>query len=193
VDDQAFFPYFAGPVGGGGFYLRARTGSASAFAGVRAAVRQVDPGLTVADLRTLDDQLDRSLANERLLATLATAFAALAVLLAVIGLYGVTSFVVTRRTREIGIRLALGSSRRGALWLVLRDTATMVGAGLALALPTVWALGRLVQSQLFGLAALDGATIAGAAVLIALVALGASAVPAHRAASVSPTEALRYE
>jgi putative ABC transport system permease protein len=193
VDDQAFFPYFAGPVGGGGFYLRTRTGSGSAFAAVRAAVRQVDPGLTVGELRTLDDQLDRSLANERLLATLATTFAGLAVLLAVVGLYGVTSFVVARRTREIGIRLALGSSRGGALWLVLRDTAMMVGAGLALALPAVWALGRLVQSQLFGLTALDGTTIAAAALLIALVALGASALPAHRAASVSPTEALRYE
>jgi predicted permease len=193
VDDQAFFPYFEGPVGGGGFYLRTRTASPAAFAAVHEAVRQVDPSLTVAALRTVDDQLDRSLGNERLLAALAAAFAGLAVLLAVIGLYGVTSFMVTRRTREIGIRLALGSSRRAALWLVLRDTAAMVAGGLAIALPVVWALGRLVESQLFGLSALDGGTIAAATVLIALVALGASAVPARRAATVSPTEALRYE
>jgi predicted permease len=192
-DDQAFFPYFEGPVGGGGFYVRTRTASGAAFAAVREAVGRVDPSITVAALRTLDDQLDRSLANERLLATLATAFAGLAVVLAVVGLYGVTAFVVTRRTREIGIRLALGSSRRAALWLVLRDTAVMVAGGLAIALPAVWALGRLVESQLFGLSALDGATIAAAAVLIALVALGASAIPARRAATVSPTEALRYE
>jgi hypothetical protein len=193
VDDQAFFPYFAGPVGGGGFYVRTRTASASAFPAMRAAVAQVDPRLTMADLRTVDDQLDRALANERLLAALATAFAGLAVLLAVVGLYGVTAFVVTRRTREIGIRLALGSSRSAALWLVLRDTAAMVAAGLAMALPAVWALGRLVESQLFGLTALDGGTIGAAAFLIALVALGASALPAHRAARVSPTAALRYE
>lgn len=193
ADDQAYFPYFEGPVFGGGFYVRTRIDSAAAVSSIRAAVRQADPQLPVVELRTVDDQLDRVLANERLLATLATAFAGLAVLLAMIGLYGVTSFVVTRRTREIGIRLALGSSRRAALWLVLRDTAIMVMAGLAIALPAVWALGRLVQSQLFGLTALDGTTMAAAAFLIALVALGASALPAHRAASVSPTEALRYE
>jgi predicted permease len=193
TDDQAFFPYFEGTGGGGGFYVRTRTASGAAFAAVREAVSRVDPSLTVAQLRTLDDQLDRSLANERLLASLATAFAGLALLLAVVGLYGVTAFVVTRRTREIGIRLALGSTRRAALWLVLRDTAVMVAAGLAIALPAVWALGRLVESQLFGLPALDGTTIAAASFLIALVALAASALPAHRAATVSPTEALRYE
>ena len=193
ADDQAFFPYFEGPVGGGGFYVRTRTASGRALPAIREAVGRVDPTLTVADLRTVDDQLDRSLANERLLATLATAFAGLALVLAVVGLYGVTAFVVTRRTREIGIRLALGSTRRAALWLVLRDTAAMVAAGLAIALPAVWALGRLVESQLFGLPALDGTTIAAASLLIALVALGASALPAHRAATVSPTEALRYE
>jgi predicted permease len=192
-DVQAYFPLFEGPQAGGAFYVRTRMPSTAALSAVRTAVRQVDPQLTIADLRTLDDQLDRLLSNERLLATLATAFAGLAVLLAVVGLYGVTSFVVSRRTREIGIRLALGSSRGAALWLVLRDTAVMVSVGLAMALPVVWALGRLVQSQLFGLSALDGATIAAAVFLIVLVALGASALPARRAASVSPTEALRYE
>jgi ABC-type antimicrobial peptide transport system permease subunit len=160
---------------------------------VRAALRQRDPQLPLIELRTIEDQLDRSLVNERLMATLASAFAVLAVVLAVAGLYGVTAFVVSRRTREIGIRLALGSSRRRALWVVLRDTAVMLAAGLAVALPAVWALGRLVESQLFGLRALDPGTIAAAIGVIALTALAASAVPARRAASVSPTEALRYE
>ena len=192
-DEQAFFPFFEDTVNAATFYVRTRTGSEASFGTVRAAVRQRDPLLPVVELRTIEDQLDRSLVNERLLATLAAAFAVLAVALAVVGLYGVTAFVVSRRTREIGIRLALGSSRRRALWVVLRDTAVMLGAGLAVALPAVWALGRLVESQLFGLSALDAGTIAAAVALIALTAAAASVVPARRAASVSPTEALRYE
>lgn len=194
TEEQAYFPLFeSAGIPGAGFYVRTRTTSETAFAAVHAAVRRVDAALPIDELRTLDNQLDRALVNERLLATLASAFALLAVLLAVIGLYGVTSFVVSRRTREIGIRLALGASARSALWLVLRDAAVMVAVGVIIALPVVWALGRLVESQLFGLTALDSSTIAGAAFLIALVALGASALPAHRAASVNPTEALRYE
>jgi predicted permease len=192
-DDQTFFPFFEDTVNAGTFYVRTRVRSDAAFAALRAAVRQRDPELPLIDLRTIEDQLDRSLVNERLLATLAAAFAGLAMALAVVGLYGVTAFVVSRRTREIGIRLALGSTRRGAVWVAVRDTVTMLAAGLAVALPAVWALGRLVQTQLFGLSALDPATIAAAVVLIALTALAASAVPARRAASVSPTEALRYE
>ena len=160
---------------------------------IRAAVRRVDPSIPITDLRTLDDHLDRTLVNERLLAMLASAFAALAILLAVVGLYGVMSFVVSRRTREIGIRLALGASRGTALWLVLRDAAGMVAAGLATALPAVWGLGRLIENQLFGVRAMDGTTIAGAAALVALVGIGATTLPARRATAVSPMEALRYE
>ena len=193
MDDQAFFPFFEGGAGSGGFYARTRVSSPSAFASIRAAVRQADPALVVSDLRSLDDQLDRALVNERLLAILASAFAVLAIGLAVVGLYGVTSFAVSRRTREIGIRLALGASRRSALWLVLRDTAIMVALGLAIAVPAVWALGRLVESQLFGVRPVDGTSVAGAAALIALVALVGSAVPARRAASVNPVDALRCE
>jgi predicted permease len=193
IEDQAFFPFFEGSGRGGGFYVRTRSASTAAFASIRAAVRKVDPGLPVESLRTVDDQLDRSLSNERLLALLATAFAALAVLLAVVGLYGVTSFVVTSRTREIGIRIALGATRLSALILIVRDTAVMVLAGVAIALPAVWGLGRLVQSQLFGVAAMDARTVIGCAVLIVVVALGAAALPARRAAALNPVEALRCE
>ena len=193
IDDQVFFPHFEGPFRGGGFWLRTRVSSQAAFSSIRAAVRQLDSTLPVTRLRTLDDQLDRTLVNERLLAILASVFAGLATLLAVVGLYGVMSFVVSRRTREIGIRLALGASRGATVWLVLRDTAIMVAAGLAIALPAVWGLGRLIASQLFGVAAMDGLTIAAAATLVALVALAASAIPARRAISVSPIEALRSE
>jgi predicted permease len=193
TDDQVFVPILEGTFGGSNYYVRTRTRSERAFTWIRATARRLDPALPVEALRTLDAQLDRALANERLLAILATAFAALAVMLAVVGLYGVTSFVVTRRTREIGIRMALGATRRAALWLVLRDTAVMVGAGIAMALPAVWGLGRLIESQLFGVGALDGATTAAGAALVALAAGAASAVPARRASSLNPVEALRSE
>src|SRR6185295_6860712 len=189
-EEQAFFPYFEGTFGGGSLYVRTRTSSAAAFAAIRAAVEKAAPGLAVEDLRTLDGQLDRALANERLLAILATAFALLAVVLAVVGLYGVTSFVVARRTREIGIRMALGATREAALWLVIRDTGTLVVAGIAIALPVVGVLGRLVESQLFGVRALDALTIAVCAALVVLAALAAAAVPARRASTLSPVEAL---
>jgi predicted permease len=192
-EEQAFFPYFEGAFGGGGFYVRTRAASAAALPAIRAAVRSVDPALPVDALRTLDDELDRALTNERLLATLATAFAALAVLLAVVGLYGVTSFVVTRRTREIGIRMALGATREAALWLVIRDTGVLVIGGIAIAIPVVWGLGRLVESQLFGVSALDGATVATGAALVVFAALAAAAVPARRASTLNPVEALRSE
>jgi len=193
TDHQAFFPMFETEVRGGAIWLRTRTQSQSAFSSIRTAIRQVDSALPILQMRTVDDQLDRVLVNERLLAMLASAFAGLAILLAVVGLYGVMSFVVSRRTREIGIRLALGASRASAVWLVLRDVAIMVAAGLAIALPAIWGLGRLVESQLFGVKPMDGATIAAGTTLVVVVALGASALPARRATSVSPTEALRYE
>lgn len=193
VEDQAFFPSFEGGVPAAGFYVRTRVPSRSAFASIRAAVREVAPALPLEGLRTLDDQLDRALVNERLLATLASAFAALAVLLTVVGVYGVMSFVVSSRTREIGVRLALGAPRAAAVGLVLRDAARMLAAGLAIALPVVWALGRLIESQLFGVRAMDAATIAAATALVAFVALAATGLPARRAVSVSPVEALRCE
>jgi ABC-type antimicrobial peptide transport system permease subunit len=128
-----------------------------------------------------------------MLATLSAGFGTVALLLSVVGLYGVMSFVVTRRTREIGLRLALGATRTNAMWLVVRDALLMVGAGTLVALPAAWALRRLVQAQLFGVGAFHGPTIALAAALLATVALGAAMLPAWRAASVSPTEALRAD
>src|SRR5262249_11652675 len=193
TDDQVFFPFLEGLPGSGAIYVRTRMQSQAAIASIRSVVRQIDPNLPILDLRTVDDQLDRSLLNERMLATLASAFAALAVVLTVVGLYGVIAFVVTRRTREIGIRLALGASRSSAVWLILRDSASMVAGGVALALPAVWSLGRLIESQLFEVHAMDAATIVAAVALVALVALAASALPTRRASSINPMEALRYE
>ncbi len=102
---------------------------------IRSIVRDADPQLPILDLRTLDEQVNRSLNTERMLATISGGFGVLALALSLVGLYGVMSFVVTRRTREIGIRIALGARRSAALWLVLRDAVAMIAAGVAIALP----------------------------------------------------------
>ena len=198
-DDQepehVFLPFAqTGPLAGNGtVYLKVRGEAESAIAAIRAAVGEIDSRLPLVALRTLDDQIERALRSERMLATLSSGFGAIALLLSVVGLYGVMSFVVTRRTREIGVRLALGATRTAALWLIVRDALTMIGAGAAIALPCAWALRRLVEAELFGVRAFDGPTIGIAICLLALVALGGAMFPAWRAASVSPTEALRLE
>jgi putative ABC transport system permease protein len=128
-----------------------------------------------------------------MLATLSTGFAVIALLLCVVGLYGVMSFVVTQRRQEIGVRLALGATQFAAVWIIARDAMIMIGVGIAIAIPSAWALRRVIQSQLFGVSAFDGPTIALALCLLALVTLGAAMLPAWRAASIDPTEALRPE
>jgi len=189
--EHVFFPFRESPAGT--FYVKARGKAESTFASIRAAVAQIDPALPLLSLRTVEDQMDQSLMTERMLASLSSGFGAIALLLSVVGLYGVISFVAAHRTQEIGIRMALGATRRSAVWLIARDALLMIGAGIAVALPCVWALSRFVEAQLFGVRAVDGPTIAAASALLALVALGAATLPAWRAASVSPTQALRYE
>jgi predicted permease len=191
--EQAFVPFFEGDWTAGTFYLRVRGTLQAAFASIRSAVGRVDPTLPLLSPRTLDEQVDRSLTTERMMATLSGGFAAVALLLSVVGLYGVMAFVVTSRTQEIGIRMALGATRGRAVWMVIADAVVMIAFGTALALPCVWAVGRVVEAQLYGVRPIDAPTIAGAALLLALVALAAAMLPAWRAASVSPTEALRFE
>src|SRR5580692_8746367 len=154
--EQAYFPFFEDS---GTFYVRIRGTPKSSFESLRAIVRSVDPTLPISDLRTLDEQVDRSLNTEHMLATLSGGFSTLALLLSLVGLYGVMSYVVTQRTREIGIRLALGAKRWSAIWLVLRDALTMVVSGIGIGLPLVWALGRLVKSQLYDVKPSDPAVI----------------------------------
>jgi ABC-type antimicrobial peptide transport system permease subunit len=143
--------------------------------------------------RTLNEQVNRSLNTERMLATLLSGFGTLALLLSLVGLYGVMSYVVTQRTREIGIRLALGATEGSAMWLVLRDALVMIAAGAAIALPCAGALGRLVESQLFGVRPTDPLAIAAATVLLTTTALGAALIPAYRASTVNPVDALRFD
>ena len=191
--EQVFFPLFEHDDTGATFYIKVRGAPEQAIPSIRRLVRQDDPRLPILWFRTLDDQVSRSLTTERLLAALSGALGALALLLSLIGLYGVMSFVVARRTREIGIRLALGATGASAIRLVLRDAVVMIAAGTAIALPCVAALGELVQSQLFGVTATDPATVVTAALVLAAGALVAAFIPAWRASNVSPTDALRLE
>jgi len=192
-EPQVFFALWERSVGEGTFYVRARGSSGAAARSIRAAVKELDPQLAVLSLRTLDDQIDRMLSSERMLATLAGAFASSATLLAMVGLYGVLSFAATLRTKEIGIRFALGAPRWAAGGSIVREAALLAVAGWVIAMPATWVLGRLVESQLFGVRPMDMVSITGSAAVLTLVCLGASAVVARRINSSPPLEALRIE
>jgi predicted permease len=174
-------------------YVRTQLKPEQMFATVRGTVHDLDANLPVYGMRTLDEQLDQSLVAERLTAFLATVFGFLATLLAAIGLYGVMAYNVGRRTREIGIRIALGAPSPNVLWLVMREVLVMVGLGVAIALPAAWGLARLVQSQLYGIAPSDPMSMAAATFSIVLVAALAGYIPALRATRIDPIRALRYE
>jgi ABC-type antimicrobial peptide transport system permease subunit len=194
--EQAFFPMLEGGEGadvGGNFYVKVRGTPEQAAQTIRAIVHDADPLLPLAYFRSVDEQIGRSLNTERILATLSTGFGALALLLSLVGLTGVMSFLVTQRTRELGIRIALGARPRSAVWLVLREAVVMIVVGAAIGLPCVAVLGRLVESQLFGVTATDPITITATTLLLGAVALGAALVPAYGAAAVNPTDALRAE
>ena len=191
--EQAYFPFFEGEAASGSFYVRVRGAAESSFQSLRVIVRSVDSTVPMTDFRTLDEQVDRSLNTEHILAMLSSSFGTLALLLSLVGLYGVMSFVVTQRTREIGIRLALGARRSAAIWLVLRDVLTMIFSGVGIGVPVAWALGRLVESQFYDVKASDPPVIAIAILVLCLAGLAAAFIPARRASAINPTDALRIE
>ena len=160
---------------------------------IRQAIRQLDPTLVVDGLRTMEEQVDRSAADERALAFLAIGFAVLALLLAAVGLYGVLAYSTEQRTREIGVRIALGSPRLTIVLLVVREMALIAAVATAVAVPSVVALARLFRSQLFGVTTFDPLTLCGAVFLTVLMLSLAAALPARRAAGVEPMQALRTE
>jgi predicted permease len=189
-----YTPYAQEPeIGHMTFYVRARGNATAIGSSVRQVGRQVDSNLPIFEMKTMSAVLDESLFLERMVAALSVAFGGLATLLAAIGLYGVMSYTVARRTREIGIRMALGAERSSVLWLVLKEVALMVGIGVAVGVPLALALSRVVQSQLFDLSAHDPIALVAAAGLLAFVALAAGYLPARRATRVDPMLALRYE
>ncbi len=176
------------------FYVRAARGDENALAGaVRAVVKAEDPKVPLIYLQPISLSIQNTMYAERLLAMLSGAFGALAALLAAIGLYGVVAYAVARRTPEIGLRMALGALPRDVLRMILLEAGKLTAAGVAAGTVTALALGRLVQSQLFGMKAADPRILAGAAAFLTIVALAAALAPGWRASRISPVIALKCE
>jgi predicted permease len=163
------------------------------FTVLRRTVQQVDPNIPVVDMRTMAEQAGTTIVRERLVASLAAAFALLATILAAVGVYALIAYSVTRRTREIGIRIALGAGTQTVVWLVMREVLALVAAGACVALPVAWSLSRFVASQLYGVSPHDALSIAVATLFLAAVAALAGYWPARRALGINPIAALRSE
>jgi len=174
-------------------YVRTTLDPRQVFSAVRAKVRELDPNLPVYSMRTTQEQIDNSLTTERLIASLSAVFGFLATLLATIGLYGVMAYTVARRTREIGIRMALGALQGNVIWMILREVFLLVGLGMVAGFFASLALTRLLRSQLYGLTPHDPATLVCAVAGLTLIACAAGYIPALRASRVDPIRALRYE
>ena len=191
---MVYLPYTQDPaLGSVTFFARTGQDPETLANPVRAVVAGLDSNLPVFDVRTLATQVDDMEFDDRLLMFFSACLGSLAALLAAVGLYGVMAYVVMRRTREIGIRMALGATRENVGWLILREVVLMSGIGLAIGLPLAYGVGRLVESQLFGVKASDPLVFAAAAAALASVAMLAGWLPARKAASVDPMVALRYE
>jgi predicted permease len=162
-------------------------------AGVQNAIHSVNRNLVIGRISTLDRVIERSITNQRLVAQLSAFFGVLAVFLSAIGIYGLMSYNVSRRTNEIGIRMALGAERAGVHWMVMREIILLVITGVAIGAAIALAVGRLVTSMLYGLKPTEPGNLALAVVVLLAVALAAGYLPARRASRVSPMEALRYE
>jgi predicted permease len=191
---QAYFPYYQDTkFRFMNFYLRTQVDPRMLMDPLRERLRQFDPNVPVVGLQTVNEQIGYSLRTERLVASLSAVFGGLATLLAAIGLYGVLAYAVTRRTREMGIRMALGATRANVVGIVMREAVVMMIAGLVAGVPLALALADLIRSQLFGLDARDPLTLLGASLVLTVTGGLAGFLPALRASSVNPTTALRQE
>jgi putative ABC transport system permease protein len=174
-------------------YVRVEGPTAPVLARVRKEIAALDPGLALYDVGTVSEKVERSITNERLIASLSGSLSVVATLLSIVGLYGVMAYSVTRRTREIGIRLALGAFRSRVARGVVGEAAVLIVLGLVIGYATSFWLGRYLESQLYGVGASDLGTSAIAALLLGAVAVAAASIPAIRAARIEPMSALRQE
>ncbi len=191
VHRQVFVPNWGR--GGTVYYVRSAVGSSTAFNMIRNEVKQLDATMPIYQMKTLEGQLDETLLTDRLIALLSAGFGLLATILASIGLYGVMAFVVARRRKELGIRLALGAQPGLMIWLVMREVLLLLVIGLAVGIPSAVLLGRYVSSVLYGIQPNDPWMAGSTVVLLSLVSAAAGLIPAHRASRIDPILALRYE
>ena len=191
VRRQVFIPLWG--KGGATFYVRTTMSSSAAFARVRRELQALDRSLPVFETKTVQAQLDETLLTDRLVALLSAGFGMLATLLASIGLYGVMAFVVARRRKELGIRIALGAQQIAILWSVMQEVLLLLAIGLAVGIPTGLGLGKFVSAQLYGIQGHDPWVAVGTTLLLTIISALAGLIPAHRASRVDPILALRYE
>jgi putative ABC transport system permease protein len=180
-------------LGGGTFYVKTDQDPSSLAATLRELVRGIDSNLPISHVMTLEEDIDNSVFSDRMLTFFSLSLALLAAGLAAIGLYGVLAYMVTRRTKEIGIRIAIGATRESVAWLILREVVGMGAIGLALGMGAAFALGVLVESNLYGVKANDPMVFAATCVVLAATLLLAGWLPARKAANLDPTIALRHE
>jgi predicted permease len=192
IPPTMYLPHLQGPPATE-FHVRTAADPATVMGAIREAVRQIDPDLLLLDVATQADQIDKNLAQERVFAQAYAMFGLLAVLLASIGLFGLMSYSVARRTNEIGVRMALGARAQDVLRLIMGESMILVAIGIGIGVASAIAAGRLVASLLFGLAPTDGLTLAFATMLMLVVSGFAAYLPARRAAHVDPMVALHYE
>jgi macrolide transport system ATP-binding/permease protein len=177
----------------GDLLIRTSHGTSDIASAVRRVLNDIGSKLPVLEVTTLEHQIDRSLEQQKLMTSLCSVFGVLALVLAAIGIYGTLAYSVTRRTSEIGIRMAIGAQRSDVLWLILRDSIILIGAGLAFGFPIALIATRWLKSFLFGVPPADPLAIGSAVLLIAALALLAGYLPARRATKIEPVSALRYE